>query len=87
MTMAERAEEQKQEQLYAEIVAKAADALAEHFPSVQIFVHRERNGGTPSHNQQTCISAGRGDWYARYGQIQEWMLEIRAGIESKHYEP
>lgn len=87
MTMEERVEEQKQEQLDMEALDKAADALAERFPSVQIFVHRERKASVKSHNLQTCISVGRGDWYARYGQIREWMIEIEESIKAKHYDP
>jgi hypothetical protein len=45
--------------------------LGEHFDSVQIFatVHEpEAEGGT------VHICMGNGSWYARYGQVQEWLI-------------
>lgn len=45
--------------------------LMERYDSVQVFVtkHTEiENGGTIHFNR------GCGNWMARYGQIQEWMI-------------
>ena len=49
----------------------AADALAEHFDSVQIFCSRHEGGdiGTIS------VNFGRGNWFARRGHVQDWILK------------
>ena len=43
--------------------------LCEHFDTVQIFVTR--------HDGEYCMVAnrGNGNWYARYGQIHEWLIQ------------
>lgn len=52
-------------------VNAACEALGEHFDTVQIFVTRhdayERDG-------TVSIALGRGDWFSRYGKVQEWMI-------------
>jgi hypothetical protein len=57
---------------------KAIHDLGEHFESVQIFVstHQPAEVGRTVH-----ASAGVGNWYARYGQIREWI--IRTEEETK----
>jgi hypothetical protein len=45
----------------------AAD-LMRHFDSVQIFVTRQE----PCKNT-LAFSIGSGNWYARFGQVQEWL--------------
>ncbi len=50
-------------------VSKAVDALREHFDSVQIFV--TRHDGVEV--ETGSITAGGGNWYARIGQIREWL--------------
>lgn len=50
-------------------VKKAAEALGEHFDSVQIFANRVDAEGTIS------LSHGCGNWFARYGQIVEWRVK------------
>jgi hypothetical protein len=57
---------------------KAIHDLGEHFGSVQIFVstHQPAEVGRTVH-----ASAGVGNWYARYGQIREWI--IRTEEETK----
>lgn len=55
-----------------EMVINAAKMLGEHFDSVQIFCTRHEggpDGGTFS------TSRGVGNFYARYGQVREWLLE------------
>ncbi len=42
--------------------------LLKHFDSVQVFVTRQEPNG-----QTLAFSPGRGNWYARYGQIVEWV--------------
>jgi len=48
-------------------LSKAADLLAEHFSSVQIIATYEEGETTPYHS-------GRGNWYARYGSVIEWVM-------------
>ena len=57
---------------------KAIHDLGEHFESVHIFVstHQPAEVGGTVH---ACV--GVGNWYARYGQICEWV--IRTEEETK----
>ena len=50
-------------------VQAALDALGEHFDSVMIFVtlHTSTEDGTEAY------AKGIGNWYARYGQVVEWV--------------
>jgi len=55
-----------------EMVKKHAEALGEHFDSVQIFTTRHEPttaGGTAT------VQYGVGNYYARYGQAREWVLK------------
>lgn len=52
----------------------ACSLLSNHFDTVQIFVtrhqpHDEENKGT------RCVVWGIGNWYARYGQVKEWIIK------------
>jgi hypothetical protein len=52
-------------------VQDAIDTLGEWFDTVQIHVTRntgEKDGNTLS------ISRGTGNWFARYGQIHDWLI-------------
>lgn len=53
------------------ILKKAVHDLGEHFDSVQIFVtiHQPAEVGGTMH-----AAAGVGNWYARFGQIREWLI-------------
>lgn len=51
-----------------ERLTKAATVLMEHFDSVQIFCTRHEGDGT------VRISEGAGNYYARFGQVEEWMI-------------
>lgn len=54
-----------------EMVERAADALSEHAESVRIFVtDRTMDGKANSRG----IEAGRGNFYAQLGQIQEFLF-------------
>lgn len=53
-------------------VQNALNVLSEHFDSVHIFASRhepEIEDGTIS------VQKGVGNWFARYGQISEWMVK------------
>jgi hypothetical protein len=53
------------------LLRKACSTLIEHFDTVQIFVTRHE----PTENHGTVnIHIGRGNWFARYGHIKEWIL-------------
>jgi len=52
-------------------VQKALDMLGEHFDSVQILCTRY-NGGDDGGTVN--ISRGTRNWFARYGQMKEWMI-------------
>jgi hypothetical protein len=51
-------------------VKEAAQLLAEHFDSVQIFVSRHEQ---TTHGGTININYGTGNWFARYGQINNWL--------------
>jgi hypothetical protein len=62
-----------------DLIMKAAQALGENFDAVQIFVSRHE----PEVEKGTIrASAGVGNWYARVGQVGEWLMrheeEVRA---------
>lgn len=55
-----------------EMVKRAVESLGEHFDTVHIFTTRhdpESEGGTVN------ISWSAGNWFARYGQISEWLIK------------
>lgn len=58
-----------QNQRDIELVENALNVLSEHFDSVSIFVNRHEGDGTEH------LSAGRGNFYARIGQVKEWLLQ------------
>jgi hypothetical protein len=54
------------------IMRQHVEQLGEHFDSVQIFATRHEAGiedGTVSCN------LGSGNWFARYGQVKEWLVK------------
>ena len=53
------------------LVDAAVESLGEHFDTVQIFVTRHE----PTTEDGTiAFRSGAGNWYARYGQIREWLI-------------
>lgn len=61
---------------------QACESLGEHFDSIQIFatIHDpdRGNGGT------TNASWGSGNWFARKGQIEEWLgMDLKAMNEEQ----
>lgn len=59
--------EESEQDRDTELLRKHCALLSEHFDSVQIFVTRTENDGTRS------VHHGAGNWYARYGHVQEWL--------------
>jgi hypothetical protein len=53
-----------------ERVKKAVSDLGEHFDTVQIFITRQE----PGQKSTQHIALGSGNWFARYGQVREWMI-------------
>jgi len=50
-------------------LASALSSLGEFYDTVQIFVTKQQDDGDTLGN-----SGGVGNWFARYGQIQEWLI-------------
>jgi hypothetical protein len=53
-------------------IQDALDSLSEHYDSVHIFATRheaETEKGTVS------VQKGFGNWFARFGQVREWLLK------------
>lgn len=53
-------------------VQSAVDSLGEHFDTVQIFCTRHDSGQVGG---TITLCLGVGNWYARYGQIANWMIK------------
>ncbi len=51
--------------------------LAEHFETVQIFATRH----SAEHDGTVGAQWGEGNWYARYGQVKEWVVREERGFE------
>lgn len=52
-------------------VMQHVEALGEHFEMVHIFCSRH----SPTDKPPTmAVNRGSGNWFARYGQIKEWVL-------------
>lgn len=54
------------------LIQQSLDVLGEHFDSVQVFVTKHDQGQSDG---TVCINLGAGNWYARYGQVKEWMVK------------
>jgi len=42
----------------------------EHFDTVQIFATRH----LPDRNETTALDCGDGNYYARFGQVEQWLM-------------
>lgn len=65
-----------QPEIDLERVRNAVESLAEHFDTVQILTTRstgEKDGNTVN------VSIGRGNWFARYGQMRMWLTKHEEG--------
>ena len=64
------------------IVDDAVAALRQHFDDVEIFVARSHGPQDMSIGRELgytrTINRGGGNWYARYGQIQLWVMQQQA---------
>lgn len=59
------------------LIKSHAAQLSEHFDSVQVFVTRYRGGETVS------VAHGCGNWFARYGQVKDWVVKADARIRAE----
>jgi hypothetical protein len=59
------------EDIDLERLKAAAESLGEHFDTVQIFATRHEAG---EKNGTVHLKWGTGNWFARYGQVREWVL-------------
>jgi len=63
-----------------ELVKKAAADLGEYYDSVQIFATRHESG----EREGTVHAAwGIGNFYARYGQVREWLVTQEEGTRQQ----
>lgn len=53
-----------------QMVREHVNALAEHFDSVQIFCTRHEGSMDATVN----VHLGSGNWFARYGFVQNWLI-------------
>lgn len=61
----------EQEDKDVSILKSHAAQLAEHFDSVQILVTRH----SPEDDGTINVAWGAGNWFARIGQVREWLLK------------
>lgn len=54
-----------------EIVKRHIAQLMEHFDTVQIFCTRH----SPELEGTTSVQWGDGNWFARYGHVNKWLIE------------
>jgi hypothetical protein len=71
--------QQKKEE---EVVRKCLEALGKHFDNIQIFANKLIVSGEETDEEGNKISElsvayndGKGNLYARYGQVKQWILD------------
>lgn len=52
---------------------EACDNLCEHFDTIQIFATRVQDK-TDGEEGTVSVTCGNGNWFARRGQIADWMI-------------
>jgi len=58
----------------------AAESLGEYFDTVHIFTTRHESG---EKNGTLHLNLGVGNWFARYGQVREWVLVQEESARNK----
>lgn len=53
----------------SKLIEETVDNLSQHFDTVHVLATRYEGSDTLN------ISKGSGNWYARYGQMREWLLK------------
>lgn len=62
------------------IVQSVVDALGEHFDSVQVFCTRHMPA---EHDGTISVNLGSGNWHARFGQVNHWLIKEREIIRNE----
>ncbi len=62
-----------------DLIKKHCDQLMEHFESVQIFVTRN----SPENSGTVHVGRGEGNYFARLGQIHQWLLKEEEGFREE----
>jgi hypothetical protein len=70
-----------QEQADLDRLKEACQKLGEHYDSVHIFATRHESGAL---NGTVNAQWGQGNWFARYGQIQAWLIKQDEGSRSEY---
>lgn len=60
------------------IVEKHVEALGEHFDTVLVFCTRHDSGGAGG---TVNVHVGSGNWFARLGQVREWLIKMDADVK------
>lgn len=63
-----------------ERIKTATNGLAEHFDTVQIFCTRHEGGNVDG---TINVHWGAGNYFARYGQIKQWMVSEEEDTRSR----
>ena len=66
-----------------ELLERHVNQLAGHFDTVQILVTRVET----SEDKTRGLTRGGGNWFARYGQMREWMLAEEARMKESAVRP
>lgn len=53
------------------ILQSVVARLSEHFDTVQVFTTKRSNSSDGTENCQW----GSGNWFARYGQVKQWVIK------------
>lgn len=62
-----------------EIIQQAVESLREHFDNVQVFANSYTSTST-AENDTDAWTVGSGNWHARCGQIQDWMIREKENV-------
>lgn len=62
-----------------DVLKRHTAQIMEHFDAIQIFATKEN----AEEQTTTVMSWGGGNWYARFGQVQEWIVQQNARAEIK----
>jgi len=69
--MSESSDEKETRKRDEALVQGVVDRLGEHFDTVQVFCTRH---DAPRLDGTVHMAMGSGNWFARYGQVQAWVV-------------
>jgi hypothetical protein len=61
-----------------EALERACKMVMCHFDTVQIFASRFKSDGNLTYRGDR----GKGNWFARYGQVKEWIVSEEEGFKN-----